>query len=324
MVALIASHPALRLILLAGLFAGVFLLVGRAINKSAARSAVRRELQVIARGGVAAANRHSLHQRRDDVLTRMIEGIEQAGLNLADSKSDVLRAKMNAAGYSAPTAPRFYTLVRLLLVVGLPVLVVGISLLTGHKLTFFKLYQYGSMAALAGFYVPSMVLRAKTDHRRAALLNGFPDCLDLMLVCVEAGLGMEAALDRVGRELALSHPLVANLLTTTTLQLRAGASREMALRGMAEISGVDEIRSFVALLVQSDKLGSSMATTLRIYATEMRNKRRMRAEEKAHRIPVLISIPLVVCMLPVTIGVLMLPASVQVVRHLAPAMHGKH
>ena len=230
MVALIASHPALRLILLAGLFAGVFLLVGRAINKSAARSAVRRELQVIARGGVAAANRHSLHQRRDDVLTRMIEGIEQAGLNLADSKSDVLRAKMIAAGYSAPTAPRFYTLVRLLLVVGLPVLVVGISLLTGHKLTFFKLYQYGSMAALAGFYVPSMVLRAKTDHRRAALLNGFPDCLDLMLVCVEAGLGMEAALDRVGRELALSHPLVANLLTTTTLQLRAGASREMALR----------------------------------------------------------------------------------------------
>jgi tight adherence protein C len=93
---------------------------------------------------------------------------------------------------------------------------------------------------------------------------------------------------------------------------------------MADISGVDEIRSFVALLVQSDKLGSSIAKTLRIYATEMRHRRRMRAEEKAHRIPVLISIPLITCLLPVMIGVMMLPTGIQVVRHLAPAMHGRH
>lgn len=324
MIEFVASHPLLRLVILACIFAGVAALAAFVIGKSAERSAIRRELRIISRGGMAATSQHSLQHRRDDVLTRMIEKVERSGVSLADTKSDILREKLVAAGYSSPAAPRIYTLLRLVLVVTLPVLLVAMFLLAGTTLSFFKLYEYGSFAALAGFYVPSMVLRSKIDRRRAAILNGFPDCLDLMLVCVEAGLGMEAALDRVGREMATFHPLVANLLITTTLQLRAGASRETALRRMAEASGVDEIRSFVALLVQSDKLGSSIATTLRVYATEMRNKRRMRAEEKAHRIPVLISIPLVTCMLPVTIGVLMLPASVQVVRHLVPAMHGKH
>jgi tight adherence protein C len=112
------------------------------------------------------------------------------------------------------------------------------------------------------------------------------------------------------------------MLTTATLQLRAGASRETALRKMAEAVRVEEIGSFATLLIQSDKLGTSIGTTLRVYATEMREKRRMRAEEKAHRIPVLISIPLVSCMLPVMIGVLMLPAAIRVVRQLIPAMTG--
>lgn len=231
---------------------------------------------------------------------------------------------MVAAGYPSPAAPRIYTLVRLMLVILLPVLLVVTTLLAGTVLSFFKLYLYGSLAAVAGLYLPSMVVKSKAERRRDAIVNGFPDCLDLMLVCVEAGLGLEAALDRVGREMALSQPLVADLLTTATLQLRAGASREVALRRMADAASVSEIRSFAALLVQSDKLGSSIATTLRIYATEMREKRRMRAEEKAHRIPVLISIPLVTCMLPVMIGVLMLPAGVQVARHLIPAMTGRH
>jgi len=146
----------------------------------------------------------------------------------------------------------------------------------------------GSLAALMGLYVPALFVRAMADRRRQAIINGFPDSLDLMLVCVEAGLGLEAALDRVGREMTMSQPLVAKLLTTATLQLRAGASRETALRRMSETAHVDEISSFSTLLIQSDKLGTSIATTLRVYAAEMREKRRMRAEEKAHKIPVFI------------------------------------
>ena len=106
------------------------------------------------------------------------------------------------------------------------------------------------------------------------------------------------------------------------LELRAGRSREDALRRMADRVQLDEIRSFSTLLIQSTKLGSSIAQTLRIYASEMREQRRMRAEEKAHRLPVLISIPLVACMLPVMIGLLMLPAMIRVVREILPVMGG--
>jgi tight adherence protein C len=143
-----------------------------------------------------------------------------------------------------------------------------------------------------------------------------------MLVCVEAGQGLEAAFNRVGQEMVHSHPLIAQQLGTVVLELRAGRSREDALRRFADRAEVDEIRAFATLLIQSGKLGSSVAQTLRIYASEMREKRRMRAEEKAHRLPVLLSVPLVACMLPVMIGVLMLPAAIRVMRTLLPAMAG--
>jgi tight adherence protein C len=143
-----------------------------------------------------------------------------------------------------------------------------------------------------------------------------------MLVCVEAGLGLEAAFARVGMEMTNSHPRLAEQLGAVVLELRAGRSHEDALRRMADRAGADEIRAFATLLIQSTKLGSSIAQTLRTYASEMRERRRMRAEEKAHRLPVLLSIPLVVCMLPTMIGVLMLPAAIRVVRAVLPALAG--
>jgi tight adherence protein C len=318
----LATNPVARVATLIMLFAAV---VGLALAVLAAirqRVGVRGELRSIAdtRGGSGGVS--TLRDRRDDQWSRLVDRIERAGLNLTDTKSDQLREKLIAAGFDSPSAPRIYTLIRLALVIILPSIFVVLSLLSGKELSYFKLYVYGSIAALAGLYLPALFVRAKADRRRDDLVNGFPDCLDLMLVCVEAGLGLEAALDRVGRETATSHPLVSKMLITATLQLRAGASREAALRKMAEAAGVDEISSFATLLIQSDKLGTSIATTLRIYSAEMRERRRMRAEEKAHRIPVLISIPLVTCMLPVMIGVLMLPALVRVVRQLIPAMTG--
>jgi tight adherence protein C len=172
-----------------------------------------------------------------------------------------------------------------------------------------------------GLYLPTFFIRARADRRQRELINGFPDALDLMLVCVEAGLGLEAAFARVGMEMTTSHPRLAEQFGAVVLELRAGRSHEDALRRMADRAGADDIRGFATLLIQSTKLGSSIAQTLRIYASEMREKRRMRAEEKAHRLPVLISIPLVACMLPAMIGVLMLPAAIRVVRAVLPALH---
>ena len=143
-----------------------------------------------------------------------------------------------------------------------------------------------------------------------------------MLVCVEAGLGLESAFSRVGMEMTRSHPLLAEQFGAVVLELRAGRSQEDALRRMADRAGADEIRAFATLLIQSHKLGSSIAQTLRTYASEMRERRRMRAEEKAHRLPVLLSVPLVTCRLPVMIGVLMLPAVIRTIRTVLPAIAG--
>lgn len=195
-------------------------------------------------------------------------------------------------------------------------------LLAGVQFSILGLYFVGAFTAVLGLYVPALVVRIRADQRMTAITNGFPNCLDLMLVCVEAGLGLEAAFDRVGREMAEAEPLVSQLLVSTTLHLRAGASREDALRRLAKDAYVPEIRSFATLVIQSDKLGTSIGTTLRIYASEMRERRRMRAEERAHRLPVIISIPLILCMLPTMLGVLMLPALINVIRHLIPAMTG--
>ena len=251
---------------------------------------------------------------------KLVNFIEQRGLSLTDTKDDQLRKKLIAAGYTNPGAPRVFTLIRLDLTLGLPITAITFSYLAAEPPGWVKLYLMAAALAVAGLYLPNLWIAAKADRRREAILNGLPDALDLMLVCVEAGLGMDAAFDRVGREVARSHPLIAELLGLVVLELRAGRSREDALRRMADRAGIDEIRSFTTLLIQSGKLGSSIAQTLRIYAAEMREKRRMRAEEKAHRLPVLISLPLVGCMLPVMIGMLMLPAAIRVIRMLLPAM----
>jgi tight adherence protein C len=201
-------------------------------------------------------------------------------------------------------------------------LVLVLFALGGSSPSMLKLYFSLVVAAAMGLYLPNIFVRARADRRRRDIINGFPDALDLMLVCVEAGLGLEAAFARVGMEMTTSHPRLAEQFGAVVLELRAGRSHDEALRRMADRSGADDIRAFATLLIQSTKLGSSIAQTLRIYSSDMREKRRMRAEEKAHRLPVLISIPLVACMLPTMIGVLMLPAVIRVVRAILPALHG--
>ena len=324
MLGLVADSDFARAAVLLGVFGLVVLLAFGAITTFLRRSAVRESLDdLVARPGALTQGGETLRgQKTRSAWTKLADSIEKAGLSLADSKDDKLRQLLVSAGFTSPSAPRIYTLVRLVLVFVLPITYILFAYSGAEAPSVFRLYFISVVLALAGLYIPILFVRAKADRRRQAIVNGFPDCLDLMLVCVEAGLGIEAALDRVGREMVISHPLVANLLSSATLQLRAGASREEAFRKMADRAGVDEIRSFTTLLIQSDKLGTSLATTLRVYASEMREKRKMRAEEKAHRLPVLISIPLVACMLPVMIGVLMLPAAIRVVRQIIPILLG--
>lgn len=319
----LALSTTMRISLLVLIFLLVVVLVMLASNYFLNRSAIRGRLEELGSGNSGTSTGASL--RRDRISSgwaKLTDRIERAGVSLVDTQADALRAKLIAAGYTSPAAPKLFTLIRMVTLFLLPGLLLIYALFSGAEVSPMKLYFFSALLAVFGLYLPNLVITAKADRRREELVNGFPDSLDLTLVCVEAGLGMEAAFDRVGREMLHSHPLISELLSTVTLELRAGASREQALRKMADRSQVDEIKSFATLLIQSDKLGSSIGDTLRVYANEMREKRRLRAEEKAHRLPVLLSIPLVACMLPVMIGVLMLPAVIRVIRQVAPALAG--
>ena len=322
MMEFIASNFIVRLLVLLAIFALVAFMVlaaASALSHRAARQARLREVghpETAVRG--TTGNLRS--QDNDSAWARLAQAVEAAGIDLSDTRQDRLSAFLRGAGYTSPTAPRVFTLIRLVLVFALPLTYLALDFLIGDPPGFIRGYLVSAILALIGLYLPNLVVRIQADNRREEVRRGFPDCLELMIVCVESGLGIEAAMDRVGREMVRSHPLIAELLSLTTLQLRAGATREEAFRRLGIAAGVEEIRSFTTLLIQSDKLGTSITATLRVYAEEMREHRRLRAEERAHRLPVLISIPLVVCMLPTMIGVLMLPAVIRLIRDVLPLM----
>lgn len=322
MIDFIATNDVARFAALILVFVVVLGLVAYLTRLLSDRSAVQKEIAKIGSSSREESSTNRLVETKNSAWLGLLDRIENSGLSLTDTSADKLRKKLVAAGYSAPYAPRVYTLMRIVLVLAMPVLFFVAVSLMDRDLSVIQLYLFGVVFAAAGLYLPNLYISAKASRREDTIRKGFPDCLDLMLVCVEAGLGLEAAMDRVGREMIGSHPLISQLLSLATLQMRAGASRADALRKMGDLSGVDEIRSFSTLLIQSDQMGTSVAETLRVYADEMREKRRLRAEEKAHRLPVLISIPLVVCMLPTMIGVLMIPGVVRAVRTLFPALSG--
>lgn len=271
--------------------------------------------QRLAVGGPAEAVVSGAPTLRTDssasLWARLIAEVESRGLSLDDDKAPVLQERLALAGYSQPYAVRAFVLARTTLTLVLPLLAYLFMLLTGTTPTGSNFYLVLVGSAALGLYLPNVIVSGKADRRKTEILNGFPDALDLMLVCVEAGLGIDACFARVGQEIVNLHPRLAELFAGVSLELRAGRARAEALKNMARKSGVAEIQSFSTLVIQSDKLGASIGQALKVYAVEMREARRMRAEEKAHRLPVLLSVPLVCFLLPVMIGVLGLPAAIQ-------------
>lgn len=324
MIDLLTRYPMIRFLSMGLLFVAVALFSYGVVQTVVTRQRARQRVGDIAETPSRfSGEQGSLRANQgESAWARLVDSIEQRGLSLVDTKDQTLRNRLIAAGYTAPYGPRLYTLIRLALVIGLPLTAFALLLLTGSAPGLFKLYLVLVASAALGLYAPALFLRARADRRREAIVRAFPDSLDLLLVCVEGGLGLDAAFGRVGMELTHAHPLLAEQFGEVVLELRAGRSREDALRRLGDRSGVDEVRALSTLLIQSTKLGTSIGQTLRTYASEMREKRRMRAEEKAHRLPVLLSVPLVACMLPVMIGVLMLPAAIRVVRAVLPALGG--
>lgn len=206
----------------------------------------------------------------------------------------------------------------------LPLLLAGVvfSALQGSRTSTLELLLALAVAALCGSYAPNLALALARRQRQREIFEHFPDATDLMLICMEAGLSMDSALARVERELRLSSGALADELHLTQLELRAGVPREQALRHLALRTGVEEIATFGLMLRQAERLGTSIGDSLRVYSDELRHKRMVRAEEAAARVPTKMLLPLVLCIFPSIILVVMGPAAITVIRTLMPLLGG--
>lgn len=170
------------------------------------------------------------------------------------------------------------------------------------------------LGSLLGFYLPDIWLKQITDKRKEKVLKGLPDCMDLLVVCVEAGMGLDSAIKRVGDELNLSYPELSEELNLLNLELRAGKQRRDALNNFAMRTGLTETKSLATLIIQTDKFGTSVAVALKVFSDSFRTQRFQRAEEKAAKLPVSILIPLLLFIFPVLFVVILGPAAINIYR----------
>src|ERR1051326_2964553 len=217
-----------------------------------------------------------------------------------------LQKELLQAGYRSPNAATTFRAIQITLIIGMPTVMTTVCFISGRPLNNFLIW--GLLGAAVGFYLPRYVVRKKIVARQRRISWALADSMDLMVVAVEAGLALNAALNRGGEELKGLHPDMHNEIELVNLEIRVGRSRQEALHNLAERTGVDDIRSFVALLIQADRYGSSIAKAGRIFADSLRTKRRQRAEQQSQKAALKLLFPLTVFLFPVIIMVVLGPA----------------
>jgi tight adherence protein C len=247
-------------------------------------------------------------------MTTMAERVAEP-LNRIVPISAVEAAKLHKqlmqAGYRSNDAPMAFHAIQVSLVVAVPSVIMTLYFILGGNLN--KYVIWSLLGTALGFYLPRRVLKSKIASRQQRITWGLADTLDLMVVAVEAGLGLNAALNRVAEELKVTHPDLHEELQLVNLEIRVGRAREEALRNLAERTGVDDIRSFVALLVQADKYGSSIARAVRVFSESLRTKRRQRAEQASQKAALKLIFPLTAFLFPVIIIVILAPAALNLI-----------
>jgi len=292
--------------LLAFLFAS--LLVGGAALALSSGSAAAIERRLVEVAGEMRT--FGTEPAREPAFVRAMKRIGQIAPK-SPSEMGKLRLRLVAAGYRGHEA--------IIVLYGIRI---ALAAACFALLTVPVLFRPNLPAALVGaavaYILPGILVARMAKRRQHRIRLGLPDVLDLLVVSVEAGLGLDQAIQRVGEELAATHPDVAEELTLVNLELRAGNSRAEALHNLGARTGVDDVTSLVAMLVQTDKFGTSVAQSLRIHSDVLRTKRRQRAEEAAAKTGVKMVFPLVFCIFPaiwvVTIG----PAAIKFVQILFP------
>ena len=258
----------------------------------------------------------------NETLLKIASPLSKLSTPDGDWESSPLRLRFINAGIRRDDARLVYFAAKTVL----PLVLAGLMFLALQAVNTtegLKLLMYVLIAALVGCYLPNFVVYWKRSTRQREIFETFPDAADLMLVCVEAGLGLDASLTKVADEIKRKSVALAEELHLTNLEMRAGASREKSLRNLALRTGIEEIGTFATMLTQADKFGTSIGESLRVFSDDLRHKRQLLAEERAAKIPTKMLFPLVVCIFPAIIMVILGPAVIQIIRTMLPMLAGK-
>ena len=246
-------------------------------------------------------------------LARLAEPLARLSVPAEGWETSPVRLRFINAGWRAPSVPGLFHAGKTALTIGLALMVyIALPHHNERPLVLTFLYLVGSAAI--GYYVPDIALKRRIANRQREIFESFPDALDLMTVCVEAGLAMDAALARVGNEIGLKSPVLAEELQLVTLELRAGSSKEKALRNLALRTGVEDVDALAKMLIQAERFGTSIGTALRVQSEQLRTRRRQLVEEKAAKIATKLLFPLIFCIFPALLVVLLGPAVLQIMR----------
>ena len=233
-----------------------------------------------------------------------------------DKKRSAVRDALIKAGYRRPSALRMFYAIRIIL--SISAIIISAILLPSMMVEMPVIISISTMflMILMGYFAPSFWIERTYQYRKVSIENDFPDALDLLLVCIEAGHSFDQALNRVVKEIKTSADVLVDELSVVALELRVGKDREQVLSDFAHRTGVDDIVSFITVIKQADKYGVSIADALRVYSAEMRDKRYMRGEEKANMMPVKLALGAVMFTVPPVILILIGPSVLMVVRQL--------
>jgi tight adherence protein C len=276
------------------------------------RGAVKKRTTRILDDDERAANpKRSLRYTSLKAVTQLIEYTTKHYSDSDDGNMKILRRRLVQAGVYDPRGVAFFFMARTGLAIGLAVAVfVFLPIVMPLGGSIFWLLVI--VAGIAGYVGPSMYIDRRISTRMVEHRSGFPDFMDLLVVCADSGLSMEASLERVGHELGDTYPSLTANIHVTNLEVRAGRTLKDALERFADRLALEEARSFATLINQSIDLGSSITEALRVYSDDMRHKRLSRAEEKAYALPAKLSLPMMVCIFPVIFVVILLPVFVRV------------
>ena len=254
-----------------------------------------------------------------ETVVKLVGPLARLSAPRGDWESSPLRIRFLNAGIRGENARLIYYGVKSLL----PMLLALLAFLTLRALNQTEgltSLMYVLIAALVGCYLPNFVVHWMRKTRQREVFETFPDATDLMLVCVEAGLGLDASLTKVAEEISRKSVALAEELHLTNLELRAGSTREKSLRNLALRTGVEEVGTFAAMITQAEKFGTSIGDSLRVFSDDLRHKRQAMAEERAAKIPTKLLIPLVLCIFPSIIMVILGPAIITIIRTMLPML----